>query len=141
MPKEAPKPTHEDAKVLLELLEATQTDNFQKARNWWFGNLSVENPMPYEEFKQKFPEGSEGHNSFGLVSSFFETAGVLVKYGLLHEDLFFDRFLIDPYWKSAKTIVRGERSEYDPLIAENFEWLARRAPVWRRKHLAKKKRR
>ncbi len=134
------KPTYQDARVLLEVAKLTQDENFQKARSWYFASLPENPPMTLQEYEHKFPDGSEGDNQFALVSSHFETAGVLVKHGLLNEDLYFDRYFVEPYWDRARKIVQGQRAKWDPAIAENFEWLARRAGAWRRKRAAGKKR-
>jgi len=136
--KEAPKPTYQDARLLLEIAKQTQDTAFQKAREWFFASLPEE-PITLEEFEQKFPKGSEGSSHLDFLSSHFETAGVLVKYKLLNEDLYFDRYFVEPYWDRSKKIIRGEREKYHPAIAENFEWLARRAAAWRRKQASRKK--
>jgi hypothetical protein len=138
--KEEAKPTYEDARLLVEMVKLTQDEKFAKARSWYFANLPEDPPMKLEEFENKFPEGSEGNEAFSLVSSHFETAGVLVKHGVLNEDLYFDRYFVEPYWDRAKVIVREQRGKWHPAIAENFEWLARRAGTWRRKQAAQKKR-
>lgn len=138
--KEEPKPTYEDARLLLEIVKLNADEKFLKARSWWFANLPDDPPMKLGDFENKFPQGSEGNELFGLVSSHFETAGVLVKHGLLNEDLYFDRFWVEPFWDRAKAIIKEQRAKWDPAIAENFEWLARRADTWRRKQAARKKR-
>ncbi len=134
--KEEPKPTYEDARLLLEIVKLTQGEKFARAPSWWFANLPEDPPMKLGEFENKFPEGSDGDEAFTLVSSHFETAGVLVKHGVLNEGLYFDRYFVEPYWGRAKIIVREQRAKWHPAIAENFEWLARRAGAWRRKQAA-----
>lgn len=137
--KPTEKPSYQDARLLLEVAKLSQDESFTKARDWFFANLPEEQPMAWEEFEQKFPQGSEGNRHFGAVSSHFETAGVLVKHRLLNEDLYFDRYFVEPFWDRAKKIVKGQREHWDPAVAENFEWLARRAGAWRRKREAEKK--
>ncbi len=136
--KPAEKPSYQDARLLLEVAKLTQDESFTKAREWFFANLPEE-PINLEEFEQKYPGGSDGSRHFGVVSSHFETAGVLVKHRLLNEDLYFDRYLVEPFWDRAKKIVKGQRERWDPAIAENFEWLARRGAAWRRKQETGKK--
>lgn len=127
--------------MLLEFVKLGYTDAFQRARAWWFANLPEEEPMTLEEFDERFPEGSDGVNNLNFVAGHWETAGVLVRRGLMNEDLFFDRFLIAPYWNRAKRIIKGLQRKYDPLIGENFEWLARRASRWMGSRRAVRKRR
>ena len=137
--KEEAKPTQEDAKVLLEIVKLTQDERFAKARSWFFANLPEDPPMKLADFENKFPEGSEARENLNLITTHFETAGVLVKHRLLNEDLYFDRYFVEPYWDRAKEIVKGERKAMHPDIAENFEWLARRAAAWRKRQDAQKK--
>lgn len=138
--KDEPKPTYQDARLLLEIVKLTQDEAFLKARAWWFANLPEDPPMKLEEFDNKFPGGSEGSEMFEFIASHFETAGVLMKHGLLNEDLYFDRYFVEPYWDRAKAIVKARRERWHPAVAENFAWLARRAEAWRRKQTAKKER-
>lgn len=133
-------PTYEDAKLLLELDERQRTDAFVKARQWWFLALPEEPPMEFEEFEKKNAQGSKGETNLWYVASFWETAGVLVRRKLLSEDLFFDRFSMLPYWERAKRIIRGYQRKYNPRLAENFEWLAKRESRGTQR-AAKKKRR
>jgi hypothetical protein len=141
MAKTAAEPTYEDAKLLLEFIELGYMDTMQKAFDWFWANLPEEPPMTLEEFEQKFPAGSAGAKNLNLAAGHFETAGVLVRRGLLNENLFFDRFLIAPFWDRAKKVVKGSQKKYNPLIGENFEWLARRAEGWARKRTAARKKR
>ncbi len=74
------------------------------------------------------------------IAAFWESAGALVKNGLLNEHLFFDRFLVKPYWEALKPVVFLDREETnEPRIAENFEWLARKEKTWGTKKLGKGK--
>ncbi len=122
---------------MLEIVKLTQDQAFLKARAWWFANLPEDPPMKLEEFESRFPGGSEGSEAFEFIAAHFETMGVLMKHGLLNEDLYFDRYFVEPYWASARAVVKARRARWHPDVAENFAWLARRAEAWRRKQARK----
>jgi len=126
------KPTHADAEIFLRLVELGQSERMVRAIKWFWSELSTKD---YEEYKRKYPCGSEGDDCFTTISTFWETVGVLLYYGLINEDLLFDRFMVEPYWEKLKPIVYGMRKAYkEPDIAENFEWLSKRAAKWRKAH-------
>ncbi len=70
-----------------------------------------------------------------MIGGLWEIAGVLVDHGLLNEGLFFDTYLVKPWWEPVKPIVYGERREYEePRLAENFELLYEKEQAWHAKH-------
>lgn len=129
------KPTRADAEILLRLVELAQSEQMVKAQKWFWGEF---NAKDFEEFQQKYPDGSEGNSYCMTISSFWETVGVLLYYKLINEDLLFDRFMVDIYWEKLKSITYGMRKTYKaPDIAENFEWLAQQAVKWKKTHKLK----
>ncbi len=129
------KATKEDAKLLLRFEQLLLTEPVQKARDWFWSEFRPKKFKDYEEYRKLYPEGSEGDRNLGLIGSLWETAGVLVDNGLLHEGLFFDTYLVKPWWEPVKPIVYGERREYEePRLAENFELLYEREQAWQAKH-------
>lgn len=85
-----------------------------------------------EEIRKTYPSTSEGDRHLNRIAAFWESAGALVKNDLLNEQLFFDRFLVKPYWDALKQAVFLEREETnEPRLSENFEWLAMREKTWR----------
>ena len=86
-----------------------------------------------------YPEGSEGDLHAGSIGSFWETVGAIAKHGLINEDLLFDRYLVTAFWEQLSVVTEHYRKLEGPLIAENFEWLARRSEGWGKAHLAKLK--
>jgi len=125
------KPTKEDADLLLRFFGIMRSDEeYRRAGRWFYYELDVKS---YEEFKQKYPKGSEGLINFNVFAGYFEVLGTLVNNGLLSEDLVFDMFLVP--WKKAEPIVHGIRKEMkEPRLYENLEVLAKKQADWEKKH-------
>lgn len=126
------KPTFEDTQVLLKLNDWQQSDRI--FAGWIFAQHQFK-AKSFQEFVQRYPIGSKGFDHFYAVGHFLEIAGVLVKRGLLNEDLFFDTFWFEPIWKNFEATIRGMREEYnEPSLEENFEFLYNRYLAWKKKN-------
>lgn len=129
--EESKAPTFEDAQILLKLNDWQQSDRIFSG--WIFAQHQF-HAKSFEEFAQAYPLGSKGFDHFYAVGHFLEIAGVLVKHGLLNEDLFFDTFWFEPIWENFEPVIRGMRKEYnEPSLEENFEFLYNRYLVWKEK--------
>ena len=127
-------PQYEDARVFLEMVGLTFTQQFTTARDWFHGRFEAKD---LAEFRAKFPDESDEYARFWLVCGWFETAGVLMKNRLLNADLFFDRFAVGPFWNKSKVVVHGLQKESGAKeLFENFEWLVRKEQSW---HKAREK--
>ena len=115
-----------DVDTLMRLYELY--DGRRKALLWFLHEL---NSKSYNEYKEKYTGTSRERAYFTSVCGFFELSGVLLKRGLINQDLFFDVFNPSPYWERAKPIVEGMKKER-PHIYENFELLHRRRNQWAR---------
>jgi hypothetical protein len=124
------KPTADDAKILLMLHESNNTPGMREAMTWASSMPAVKS---FQEFKSKFPEGSEGARHVGEILGSFEMAGVLVSHGLLNENLYFDMSGIEFMWPKFEKIVTGMRKEMGPALFENAVWLAERQKKWKKK--------
>jgi hypothetical protein len=129
----ARQPSPQDASTLLSLMQIFFSEPILKARRFWRTELTE--GMSLSDFESRFPRGSEGHEHFINLASFWETLGSLTQKGLVNEDLAFDTFLDAPPWKKAARIFK-ERRERDkqPLEGVNFEWIAGRAAEWIARH-------
>jgi hypothetical protein len=121
------KPTWEDADLLLRIDDLAARDETRKAIDWFRStHLGAEAPNRHPILRDA-PE-------FAYVSRFielFETMGVLVKLGLLNEELAHERWMVRSVWEFLKpTIERERRTIGSPTLAENFEWLAERNQAW-----------
>ena len=129
-----PKPTKQDAQLLLTFMDIFLSGPVREARKWW---RKLPEGLSLEEFEKRFPRGSEGWEHFSTMAIFWETAGSLMRRGLIQEDLAFDTFMDAPPWGKVERIIRDRRTrEKAPAEGENFEWIAGRARAWVRKREA-----
>ncbi len=126
------KPTHEQAKLHLEVYDLRREARLRQARDWFFKNYIVSN---FEDVMRIAAPGSEGGIYVGMVIGYWEQACALVDYGLLHEDLFFEtsgEFF--GVWERIKVIVPDFRKKFaDPHLLEHFEKVATRFEAWSNK--------
>jgi hypothetical protein len=104
-------------------------DNHRNAILWFLEELDAND---YEGYSQKYPGASSERSHFIAVCGFFELSGVLVSYGLIDQNLYFDIFNPTPFWNIAKPIVEGMRTKR-PHIYENFELLNNKRLSWTNK--------
>jgi hypothetical protein len=84
------------------------------------------------ELNEKHPRGSVERDQLANVLGFFESAGVLVSRGLLHEDVFFDApFALEVLWPKVQTLIEEWQATDDKAAWENVYWLGRRYEIWR----------
>ncbi|MFW9895993.1 MAG: hypothetical protein ACFFD7_09350 [Candidatus Thorarchaeota archaeon] len=129
------KPTKEDAALLVQIFATGISDQkFQEASNWFVYQMNETN---YDDFKKKYPIGSEGYRHFMKISSYTELLGVLVNHEVLSEDLLFEMYG-DLMWDKAEPIVRGLRKELGmPRFLENYEVYAKKFPEWEKNNPAR----
>ena len=113
--------------TLLKLYEIY--DNHRNAILWFLEELDANN---YEEYLEKYSGTSSGRSYFIAVCGFFELSGVLVDYGLIDQNIYFDMFNPTPFWDKAKPIVEGMRNKR-PHIYEKFESLSNKRLNWTKK--------
>ena len=97
------KPTQKDAEMLLKLYELNFSDNLFDAGIWYRREFDVKS---YEEFKEKYPVGSEEFRKFLRYGMLCEVLGVLADNGLLNTDMYFDAFS-GPMFSKAEPIIKG----------------------------------
>jgi len=126
------KPTKEDAALLLQLLAVWGADEEnKKAYIWVYFELDVKN---YDDFKTKYPMGSEGYRNIMIFASNGEQLGVLVNKDLLSEDLVYDLFG-DMLWEKVELIVHGLRKDANrPRLFENYEVFGKKYQIWAEKN-------
>lgn len=127
--------TEDDIDMLLELAELYNTNYDFEAAEWFWGEYNRE-VTSFEEFRNKYPQGSKGAQLFERFTSKFELAGILIEYRFLDENLYFDRYGAgQTEWEGTKSVLYGIRKEWnDPRFRENFELLARKGSKWLENH-------
>jgi hypothetical protein len=133
----APEVTTDDINMLLRIAELYNTGYDFEAAEWFWGQYKE--TVNYEEFRNKYPQGSKGAQLFERFTSKFELAGILIEYGFLNENLYFDRYGdIQTEWEMSKSVIYGIRKEWNYLtFRENFELLAIRGRKWSESHTPK----
>jgi hypothetical protein len=104
-------------------------DKHRDAILWFLEELDANT---YGEYLEKYSGISRGRSYFIAVCGFFELSGVLVSYGMINQNLYFDMFNPTPFWEKAKPIVEGMRNKR-PHIYENFELLGNKRLSWRKR--------
>ena len=79
-------PTHEDAKLLLQLYEMRREPRLREARRWFAASFRA---TTIEELMSLCPPGSEENASYRMVTSYWELVASFITSGLLHQELFF----------------------------------------------------
>jgi hypothetical protein len=129
--------TVDDVNVLLKVAELYDTSYDFEAGEWFWGQYKQ--TTNYEEFRDKYPQGSKGAQLFERFTSKFELAGVLIEYGFLDDNLYFDRYGdVQAEWEMTRSVIYGIRREWNyPRFRENFELLANRGKKWSESHAPK----
>ena len=79
-------PTHEDAKLLLQLYEMRREPRLREARRWFAASFRA---ATFEELMSLCPPGSEQNASYRMVTSYWELVASFVTSGVLNQELFF----------------------------------------------------
>ena len=77
------KPTHEQAKLQLELFEMRREARLRQARDWFVKNYFADS---FEESMKIAPFGSEQGTFVMMVLGYWDQTCAMLNYGLLHED-------------------------------------------------------
>ena len=122
------KPTIEGASLFLQLLSIMINDkDMDKASKWVFEELDKKS---YDDFKSKYPKGSDGYRNFQTFGGYMETLCTFVNRELISEDLVFDLWG-SLTWEKLGPIVHGMRKDIEmPRYLENYEVLAKRYSGW-----------
>jgi hypothetical protein len=81
-----PKPTYDDASLILRLYEMRREDRMRQARAWFTAKVKVKH---YDELIKLAPGGSEENASFRMVVSYWDLVGSFITTGVLNKELFF----------------------------------------------------
>jgi hypothetical protein len=121
--------TTKDAEIFLKLQDTLDTPQMREAFLWFEKEFSAKD---YEEFKSKYPMGSEGHMHLSHVLGSLEIPAVLISQGLLNENLYFDASGIEFIWPKVEHIIPELQKEAGPALWENAVWLAARQKQWKK---------
>ena len=126
------RPTHEQAKLQLQLFEERREARLRQAREWFWKNYIVET---MDDAMRIAAPGTEGGQFAMMVLSYWDQACAMLNYGLLHEDLFFEttgEFF--GVWEAAKTVVPQFRERFqNKTFLTHLEKAAQRFEAWTEK--------
>ena len=125
----ATQPTHEQGQLHLRVYDLRREPRLRQARDWFQQNYRAQT---FEEAMRIAAPGTENGNFVGMVIGYWEQACALLKYGLLHEDLFFEtsgEFF--GVWELLKPVVPQFREKFaDKNLLANLERAAQRFEAW-----------
>jgi hypothetical protein len=125
----ATQPTHDQAQLHLKVYDLRREPRLRQARDWFQQNYRAQT---FEEAMRIAAPGTENGNFVGMVIGYWEQACALLKYGLLHEDLFFEtsgEFF--GVWELLKPVVPQFREKFaDKNLLANLERAAQRFEAW-----------
>ncbi|MEO8680682.1 MAG: hypothetical protein ABI665_16645 [Vicinamibacterales bacterium] len=81
-----PRPTYDDASLILRLYEMRREARMRQARAWFTAKLKVKD---HEELIKLAPGGSDENASFRMVVSYWDLVGSFITSGVLNKELFF----------------------------------------------------
>ena len=119
-----PRPTRDDAHLMLELATWYTASGVGEAANWVRSNEYVSD---FTTFDSRYRDGSEGRLRVNTYLGFHETVATLWKNGLVNEELLFDWLWVTGPWDRVKDVAVGMREKMGvAALWENFEAMAER---------------
>lgn len=126
-----PRPTYDDANLILRLYELRREERMRQARAWFAAHFKA---RTWDEFQALAPPGSEPHASFRMVVSYWDMAASFVTNGVLHKELFFEsgRELL-LVWERLRPVLPEIRARYqDAHYLAHLEQVGSELAAWLR---------
>ena len=124
-----PPPTHEDAKLLLQLYEMRREPRMREARQWFVASFRAKT---MEDLIRLCPPGGEQNASYRMVTSYWELVASLVASGVLNQELFFQNsreMLL--CWTRIRDLVPHVRAQNkNPIEWKNLETVGHAYIQW-----------
>jgi len=129
------QPTHEQARLQLELYELRRETKMRQARDWYFKNYFVDS---LEDSMRIAAPGTESGAFVMMVLSYWEQACSMLNHGLLHEEMFFEsngeffgvfervRGLVPPF--REKFSYKQYLAHMEKAANRFEEWMEERSP-------------
>ena len=117
-----PRPTYDDANLILRLYEMRREERMRKARAWFTSHFKV---TTWAELQKLAPPGSDENASYRMVVSYWDMVASFVTSGVLHKELFFQsgRELL-LVWERVRGVLPDIRRQYkDPHFWGHLETL------------------
>jgi hypothetical protein len=129
MTRFGPPPTHEDAKLLLQLYEMRREPRMRDARRWFAASFRA---TTIDELVKLCPPGSEENASYRMVTSYWELVASFITGGVLHQELFFQSGREILFcWTRIRALVPLVRAQNrNPIEWANLEHVATAYIEW-----------
>lgn len=116
-----PRPTYDDANLILRLYEMRREPRMREARAWFLAQFK--GVTTFKELQALAPAGSEANASFRMVTSYWDLVASFIASGILNRELFFQsgrEMLIA--WERVRELLPAIREQYkDPNYLKNLE--------------------
>jgi hypothetical protein len=116
-----PRPTYDDANLILRLYEMRREERMRHARAWF--TSTCKGVKSYEELIKLAPGGSDENASYRMVVTYWELVSSFIASGILHRELFFQsgRELL-LVWERVSDFLPSMREAYkDPNYLKHLE--------------------
>ena len=115
-----PRPTYDDANLILRLYEMRREERLRRARAWFTSNFRVKT---WDELQKLAPTGSDENASYRMVVTYWDMVASFITSGVLHQELFFqsgrEMLLV---WERLKVVLPDIREQYkDPNLWGHLE--------------------
>ncbi len=112
----------EEGDILLRLESMAGGEEMRSAFDWYHRSYPGHGMRPAAPIALDAAE----YPLFLRLVGFGEIVGLLVRRGLVREELAHDRWMLRGPWSWLRLTVEQERSRFGPGFAQNFEWIAGR---------------
>ena len=129
-----PRPTYDDANLILRLYEMRREPRMRQARAWF--TAKCKGVQSFEELMKLAPPGSEENASFRQVATYWDLVASFIASGILHKELFFQsgRELL-LVWERVKDFLPSAREAYqDPNYLKNLETVGTEFAAYMKSH-------
>jgi len=115
-----PRPTYDDANLILRLYEMRREERMRRARAWFTANFKVKT---WDDLQKLAPVGSDENASYRMVVTYWDMVASFVADGILHQELFFQsgrEMLV--VWERMRVVLPEIRQKYkDPHLWAHLE--------------------
>ena len=129
-----PRPTYDDANLILRLYEMRREARMRQARAWF--TSKCKGVQSFEELMKLAPPGSDENASFRQVVTYWDLVASFIASGILHKELFFQsgRELL-LVWERVKDFLPSAREAYkDPNYLKNLETVGTEFAAYLKSH-------
>jgi hypothetical protein len=116
-----PRPTYDDANLILKLYEMRREPRMRQARAWF--TSKCKGVQSFDELMKIAPLGSDENASYRQVVTYWDLVASFIVSGILHKELFFQsgRELL-LVWERVHDFLPSMRDAYkDPNYLKNLE--------------------